>query len=85
MKLSKLDVDKFKVLKKEIEDQKLPGLEFVNGRTDVLINKPIGGKWKGYLFSQLRDDFDGKKILFWVTKQERFDMEIRKLAQEMLR
>jgi hypothetical protein len=50
---------------------------------DVLINRPIGGHWEGYTFSELRDDYEGRKILGWVTRGD-FDRQIVEIAADML-
>jgi hypothetical protein len=60
-----------------------PMFTIVNNGFDVLINRPINGDWMGYTFTQLKDDYEGRKLLRWVTGGD-FDEEIRRIATEIL-
>ena len=80
--MRKISIKKVKIKKKKDSDNG-PLFSLINDKMDVVVNRNIGGKWKGFKFSELRDDFEGRRLLFWVSNQS-FDKKIVALAKEMI-
>lgn len=76
-------------VKSKVEKDKLHGPLFTivvveKTDVDVVVNRDIGGHWKGFKFSQLGEDHEGRKLLFWIMNNEGFDARIRKVAEDSL-
>lgn len=81
MKFSKTSIKK---VKKEIEKNKDRGPMFTvtSDNLDVKINRDIKGKWKGFKFSELREDGEGFRLLCWIAGGN-FDEKVVRIAEEM--
>lgn len=82
MKLGKVNIGKIK--KKKIENEKnayVPLFTITKSGIDVKVNKDIGGHWKDFLFSELREDPDGRKLLYWIARSD-FPDRVKEIAQE---
>ncbi len=84
--LLKTSLKKAKVKKnQQIENKKrsLPLFSVTDDNLDVFVNRNIQDKWEGFLFSQLREDYEGRRLLQWVLKGD-FDDRVKELAEEFL-
>lgn len=83
MKIQKLNIKKIKQKKKEDDKNVGPLFLITQDGIDVIVNKDIGGHWKGFLFSELRDDLEGRKLLYWVVRSD-FPKRVKEIAQELI-
>lgn len=79
VKLRKMSINSVK--NKKVKTASL--FTIINDNMDVRINRDIGGKWKGFTFSQLMDDYEGRRLLFWISNQD-FNKRVVELAKEMV-
>ena len=78
MVFQKLDIEKVYVAKKKQEKSDKRLFVVIKDGTDVKINRPIRNEWEGFTFSQLAEDFEGRKLLRWICHT--FDGDIAKIA-----
>lgn len=83
MKLKKTNLKNINEKLKE-KKPKIPLFSIIDKGFDVKINRPIGGKWEGFTFSQLRDDYEGQLLLKWICNKD-FDSDIIEIAEEILK
>lgn len=83
MGFKKVNISKIKKNSKELQEKSLPLFSITKNGIDVLVNKHIKGHWKGFLFSQLREDPEGRKLLYWVVRSA-FPDRVREIAQELI-
>jgi hypothetical protein len=81
MKLGKTSLSKVKVKGKTNTHVHL--FTLTNNNMDVKINRDIGGHWKGFLFTELREDPDGIKLLSWVARSD-FPSRVKEIAEELI-
>lgn len=58
-----------KRIKKKRDERGETGPLFTVVDNDVKINRDIQGQWKGFYFSQLFEDWEGRKLLKWVSSK----------------
>ena len=83
MKTSLKKAKKKNEVLKENKKRNLPLFSVTDDNLDVFINRNIQDKWEGFLFSQLRDDYEGRRLLKWVINGD-FDDRVKELAEEMM-
>lgn len=84
MPFKKTDLTKVKAAVAKRPARK-PFFELIGNGYDAVINRPIKGEWEGFKFSQLKDDYEGRRLLLWISKAEWIEDEaVRELASEML-
>lgn len=77
---------KFKSAKQYVNANNLnkPFLEVIKNGRDVLLNRPIGGGWAGYTFSEMSEDYEGRRLLSWIYSRSTFEDDIKKIAGDIL-
>lgn len=84
MKLGKVNISKIKKKKKDIDENAyVPLFTITESGIDVKINKDIKGHWKNFLFSQLREDPEGRRLLYWIVRSN-FPDRVKEIAQELI-
>jgi len=84
MKLQKTSLKKSKKRSKQLVSSG-PLFTVTKDNLDVRINKNIKDKWEGFLFSQLRDDWEGRRLLTWIAQADGFPSRVTEIAEEMVR
>lgn len=83
VKLLKTNLKSVSEKRSSEKNQNRPLFEITKNGMDVLITRDIGGKWKGFLFSDVRDDHEGQNLLRWIIRSD-FQQRVRDIANEMI-